>query len=66
MVYRERRGDGVKRQRFLQQFNGKSSKDPIEVNSDIVHITGSTISSWSMAAGVRKAVVLLEELVIKP
>lgn len=66
MVYRERRGDGVKRQRFLQQFLNKGAKDPLEVNTDIVHITGSTISSWSLAAGVRKAIVLLEELVLRP
>ena len=61
MVYRERRGDGVKRLRFLNQFKGKGSRDSIEVNRDIVHLTGSTISSWSIAAGVRKAVVLLKE-----
>lgn len=66
MVYREKRGDGVKRQRFLSQFRNKSSRDPIEVNTDIVHITGSTISSWSLAAGVRKAIALLEELVLRP
>lgn len=64
MVYRERRGDGVKRQRFLKQFQGKNAKDALEVNRDIVHITGSTISSWSIAAGVRKAVALLEMLVV--
>lgn len=64
MVYRERRGDGVKRQRFLKQFHGKNAKDALEVNRDIVHITGSTISSWSIAAGVRKAVALLEMLVV--
>lgn len=61
MVYREKRGDGVKRRRFLSQFPGKDGEDPIEVNQDIVHITGSTISSWSIAAGVRKAVALLED-----
>lgn len=65
MVYRERRGDGVKRQRFLNQFVGKDAHDPIEINADIVHITGSTISSWSIAAGVRKAVLLVENLVLK-
>lgn len=64
MVYRERRGDGVKRSRFLKQFEGKNANDPLEVNRDIVHITGSTISSWSIAAGVRKAVALLEMLVV--
>lgn len=66
MVYREKRGDAVKRKRFLNQFKNKSSKDPIEVDNDIVHLTGATISSWSMAAGVKKAVVLTEELLLKP
>jgi len=65
MVYRERRGDGIKRNRFLSQFVGKSGKDPIEVNTDIIHLTGATISSWSIAAGVRKAIALLEMLVLK-
>lgn len=65
MVYREKRGDGVKRKRFLNQFKNKNSKDPIEIDNDIVHITGATISSWSMTAGVKKAVVLTEELVLK-
>lgn len=65
MVYREKRGDGVKRRRFLNQFKQKSSKDPLEVNTDIVHITGSTISSWSVTAGVKKVVILLEELMVK-
>jgi thiamine biosynthesis lipoprotein len=65
MVYRERRGDGVKRSRFLNQFKGKSGKDPLEINTDIIHLTGSTISSWSIAAGVRKALILLEEVILK-
>ncbi len=62
MVYRERRGDGVKRKRFLNQFVNKGQADPLEVNTDIVHITGSTISSWSIAAGVKKAVVVADVL----
>lgn len=65
MVYRERRGDGVKRSRFLNQFKGKSGKDPLEINTDIIHLTGATISSWSIAAGVRKALILIEEVVLK-
>lgn len=62
MVYRERRGDGVKRKRFLNQFAHKTQADPLEVNTDIVHITGSTISSWSIAAGVKKAVIVADVL----
>lgn len=65
MVYRERRGDAVKRKRFLDQFVNKSSQDPVEINTDIIHLTGSTISSWSIAMGVRKALVILQEAVLK-
>lgn len=65
MVYRERRGDAVKRKRFLDQFVNKSGKDPVEINTDIIHLTGSTISSWSIAMGVRKALALLQEAVLK-
>jgi electron transport complex protein RnfG len=65
MVYREKRGDEVKKKRFLDQFKNKSSRDPLEVDNDITHLTGATISSWSVTAGVKKAVVLTEELVLK-
>ncbi len=63
MVYRERRGDAVRRGRFLNQFDGKTSADPLMVNRDITHLTGATVSSWSIAAGVKKAAVLFETLV---
>ncbi|MFN8672414.1 MAG: FMN-binding protein [Candidatus Sericytochromatia bacterium] len=62
MVYREKKGDEVKRKRFLNQFIKKSVSDPIEVDNDIIHITGATISSWSISAGVKKALVLTDEL----
>lgn len=58
MVYREKRGDAVHRRRFLNQFQEKTIEDPLMVNRDIVHLTGATVSSWSIAAGVRKAVVI--------
>lgn len=63
MVYRERRGDAVRRGRFLNQFDGKTSADPLMVNRDITHLTGATVSSWSIAAGVKKAVVVFDMLV---
>jgi Na+-translocating ferredoxin:NAD+ oxidoreductase RnfG subunit len=58
MVYRERVGVDVRRQRFLKQFRGKGPGDPLAVNRDIVHLTGATISSWAVTAGVRRAVML--------
>lgn len=63
MTYREKRGDAVKRRRFLNQFKDKTDADPIMVNRDIVHLTGATVSSWSIAAGVKKAVVLHDTLI---
>jgi Na+-translocating ferredoxin:NAD+ oxidoreductase RnfG subunit len=64
MTYREKRGDAVKRRRFLNQFKDKTDADPIMVNRDIVHLTGATVSSWSLAAGVKKAVVLHDTLLL--
>jgi Na+-translocating ferredoxin:NAD+ oxidoreductase RnfG subunit len=63
MVYRERRGDAVQRRRFLDQFLDKSADDPLMVNRDLVHLTGATVSSWSIAAGVKKATVLFDTLI---
>lgn len=65
MIYREKRGDAVKRRRFLNQFKAKTDADPIMINRDIVHLTGSTVSSWSLAAGVKKAAVL-HNLLLSP
>ena len=58
MVYRESRGDGVRRQRFLKQFRGRDADDPLRLNRDVVNLTGATLSSRALAAGVRKALVL--------
>lgn len=60
MVYRESRGDGVRRSRFLDQFEGKDAGDPLRLNRDIVGISGATLSSRALAAGVRKALLLVE------
>lgn len=62
VVYRESRGDEVADARFRKQFIGKTSHDPLRLNDDIAAISGATISSSSMAVGVRRAVILLEEV----
>jgi hypothetical protein len=63
VVYREARGDEVRCDRFRKQFVGKSAHDAIEVDQDIVAVSGATISSRAMALGVKRAVVLFDELV---
>ena len=60
MVYRESRGDGVKRQRFLKQFRNKDGSDHLRLNRDIVAVSGATMSSRALATGVKKALAILE------
>ncbi len=61
MVYRETEGDGVTARRFTRQFIGKTMKDPIRAGIDITIVSSATISSNSMAVGVRRAVALVGE-----
>ena len=66
MVYRERYGDEIRDQRFRQQFVGKSARTPLREGEEIIAVSGATISSRAMVIGVRRALVLLDELVLKP
>jgi hypothetical protein len=63
VCYREPRGDEVRDARFRQQFVGKSARDPVATDRDIVAVSGATISSRAMATGVKRALVLFDELV---
>lgn len=60
MVYRESRGDGVKRKRFLKQFQGKSARSPLRMNRDVTSLSGATLSSRAVTAGVRRVLLLVE------
>jgi Na+-translocating ferredoxin:NAD+ oxidoreductase subunit G len=62
MVYREPRGDEVRDPRFRKQFEGKTAADPLRIDRDIDAVSGATISSASLATGVRRAAILVEEL----
>jgi len=54
MVYRESRGEGVKRQRFLKQFQRKGADDPLRLNRDVKMVSGATLSSRAVTAGVKR------------
>jgi hypothetical protein len=64
MVYREPRGDEVRDTRFRKQFEGKTAQDPLRLNHDIDAVSGATVSSASLAVGVHRAAVLVEELAL--
>jgi len=66
MVYREKYGEEITDARFRAQFAGKSARDPVRAGQDVDVITGATISSRSMAVGVRRAIALVDELVLRP
>lgn len=64
MIYRESRGHEVSRKRFLKQFEGKSLKDPLSTNKDIIRITGATVSVQAVCRGVRKMLAFIHEFYI--
>lgn len=66
MVYRERYGDEVRDPRFRQQFVGKTAADPLRPGEEVIAVSGATISSRAMAIGVRRCLVLFDELVLRP
>ncbi len=65
LVYRESRGSEVGKKRFNYQYHGKTIEDPIRINRDIINISGATMSVRSMSAGVKRALVLADELYLQ-
>jgi thiamine biosynthesis lipoprotein len=61
LVYRESRGAEVRDPRFLKQFRGKTRRDPVQIDRDILNYAGATLSSQALARGVRKALALFEQ-----
>jgi H+/Na+-translocating ferredoxin:NAD+ oxidoreductase subunit G len=66
MVYRESKGGEVRRKRFNSQYEGKTMQDPIRINKDIINVTGATMSVRSVSAGVKRALVLVDEFYLNP
>jgi FAD:protein FMN transferase len=60
MVYREPRGGEITQKRFLAQYKGKRSGDPILLDRDIVGISGATLSVIGANRAVHKALAVLE------
>ena len=54
MDYRETYGGEVRRAEWRHQFVGKTVKDPLKLDHDIKNISGATLSSAHVTAGVRR------------
>lgn len=62
LEYRESHGGQVKNKAYRKQFVGKSPSDPLQVGRDIRHVSGATISSKSIAFGVKRALAVWQTL----
>lgn len=66
LIYRESRGSEVRTKRFNAQYEGKTVFDPIRMNKDIINISGATMSVRSLSAGVKRTLVIVDEVYLKP
>jgi Na+-translocating ferredoxin:NAD+ oxidoreductase RnfG subunit len=66
MVYREPYGDEVRQKRFSAQFRGKKAPDAPTLRAEVDAVSGATISSKAMASGIERALVIIDEGVIRP
>lgn len=61
LIYRESHGAAVKNKSFRSQFVGKRMGDSLRVGQDIQNVSGATISSRSIAFGVKRALAVWRE-----
>lgn len=62
LEYKEVRGRAITKKSFLKQFIGKTAGDKIAINRDIRKVSGATVSSRSMALGIKRSVHIFKEL----
>jgi len=62
--YREAWGGHVKELKWRDQFVGKTTADPLKVGTDIVNVSGGTMSSNSMSNGIKR-LLFLHQIVLR-
>jgi FAD:protein FMN transferase len=60
LAYRESHGGEIRREKFREQFVGKSPASVLRLQADIRNISGATISCRSLTDGVHDLLVILE------
>jgi Na+-translocating ferredoxin:NAD+ oxidoreductase RnfG subunit len=60
MDYRETHGGQVREPSWREQFRGKRSGDALELDDDIVNISGATMSCKHVTEGVRRVLALYD------
>ena len=60
--YTWERGRDIRKPDFTRQFEGKGPESPLQVGQNIDAMTGATLSSKAMCAGVRDSIALLKNI----
>jgi hypothetical protein len=60
LEYRESYGGEVANPDWLAQFDGKTSRDPLEMNRDIRNISGATLSSRHVTQGIKRVLAIYD------
>lgn len=64
LEYRESYGEEIRRPEWRTQFAGKTFKDKVELEEDILNISGATISCSHVTRGIKR-LLATHELVLK-
>jgi Na+-translocating ferredoxin:NAD+ oxidoreductase RnfG subunit len=62
LQYNESYGGQIREKKWLKQFEGRSSADQLRFNQDIWNMTGATLSSKHVTDGVRRVMILYQNL----
>lgn len=62
LEYRESYGQQVKNEKWRAQFIGKTKSAPLKLTKDIQNISGATLSSAHITAGVKKIIFTYETI----
>ncbi len=60
LEYRESYGSEITSHTWLQQFVGKTRRDPLAIDKDIRNISGATLSSQHVTEGVKRLLAFYE------
>lgn len=61
-IFASREDKRTSKDEFLDQFQGKTVKDPLKVGADITPVAGAEKGSQAVVAGVRKVLLIKQEV----
>lgn len=62
VIFSSREDKKISQTAFLDQFNGKTAKDPLKIGTDMTSVAGAEKASQAVANGVRKALLIKQEV----